>query len=181
MICPDTLGQIMDKSGVTSLDLRNNRLSQLPQVLESYTHLQIKVWLKGNILKCSCQMIWLVDWLASDGKYIVQDYDEVTCGQGGQIGQQIYLLKPLEMGCFPRNTSLFITMILLGGVVTFLMITMGLIVRSTDFRWLIYRNLGQLVGDPDKNEDLDVMIFDAFVSFRWVLKGMLVQSHPCKK
>ncbi len=166
MICPDTLGQIVSNSSVTSLDLRNNKLSQMPQVFAGYTHLHIKVWLAGNPLKCSCEMVWLINWLATDGKQIVKDYEEVTCRKGRQIGQPIYLLKPLDMGCYPRNTSLFITMSLLGGVVTFLMITMGLIVRSSDFRWLIYRNFGQLVGDPDKDEEIDAMVFDAFVSFR---------------
>ncbi len=148
------------------LDLKMNTLSQLPQEIVLLRNGHIKVWLQGNPLKCSCEMIWLIDWLAGDGKYIVQDYQEVACGPGKQSGQPIYLLKPINMGCYPRSITLFITMLLLGGVITFFMITMGIIVRFTDFRWLIYRKFGKLVGDPDKDEDIDVMEFDAFVSFR---------------
>ncbi len=139
---------------------------EIPKALtyKMVNHLD-KLWLKGNPLECNCEMTWLIDWLSNGGKHIVQDYQEVTCIQGMQIGQPIYMVKPLDMGCYFRNTTLFITMLLLG-IITFLVITMGLIVRSADFRWVIYRNFGKLVGDPDKDENIDAMEFDAFVSFR---------------
>ena len=156
----------MGRSSVTSLDLRNNRLSQLPDMPTSYRQTKVKVWLKGNPLQCSCDMIWLINWLAGDGKHIVQDYQEVTCGPGKQVGQPIYLVKPLDMACYPMNATLFISMLLLGGVITFFLVALGLVVRSTDFRWLMYKNFGQLVGDPDKDEVIDKMEFDGFISFR---------------
>ncbi len=164
-ICPDTLKQIMSNSNVTSLDLSYNRLSQLPQELGSYRQHQVKVRLMGNPLKCSCEMTWLIDWLAGQGKDVIAHYQKVTCNRGREIGQPVYLVKPWDMGCYLRDANMIITILIPGALVTFLMMIMGLIIRNSDMRWLMYRNFGQLIGDPDKDEDIDILAYDAFVSF----------------
>ncbi len=165
-ICFDTVNQILKRSSVENLNISNNNMSEIPKALATPGNRILRIWLKGNPVKCNCGMTWLIDWLDNDGQRVVQDYQDVTCLQGRQIGQPIYMVKPLDMGCFPQNHNLLITMGVLGGVVSFLMLALIPIIRKTDVRWLIYRKFGKLVGDPDKNEDIDAMVFDAFVSFR---------------
>ncbi len=148
------------------LDFTNNSMSEIPKVLASKQNHPYKLWLRGNPVECNCGMTWLIDWLANDGKRIVQDYQDIICMKGSQKGRPIYLVKPVDMSCYPRNQNLLITMGVLGGVVSFLMLALIPIIRHIDMRWLIYRNFGELVGDPDKDENIDAMVFDAFVSFR---------------
>ncbi len=167
-ICNGTINQILIKSNIKWLNLTDNRISKIPKALAfSENHLD-KLWLSGNLVECNCDMTWLIDWLSGEGKHKVQDYQDIICMKGRQIGQPVYLVKPLDMGCSKRNATLFIMIFILGGVVSFVIITMGLIQRRADFRWLIYRKFGKLVGDPDKDENIDAMIFDAFISFRSV-------------
>ncbi len=165
-ISSDTLSQILIKSSVKRLNITNNRLSEFPKALALKGNNLNELWLSKNPLECNCEMTWLINWLANGGKYVVKDYQDVICAQGMQIEEPTYLVKPLDMGCYPWNQNLLITMGVLGGVISFMILALVPIIHYTDIRWLVYRNFSKLVGDPDKDEDIDVMVFDAFVSFR---------------
>ncbi len=164
--CDDTLEQILHKSSIKWLNIMNNNISKVPFALSSASDHLDRLWMKGNPLVCNCGMIWLIDWLSGHGKYIVRDYQDVTCEKGKEIGKPVYLLKPVEeMGCTQGNDKLIFLAIF--GAITVLSVAMLVpLIRYLDMRWFVYQNFGTFLGDPDANENIDVLQYDAFLSFR---------------
>ncbi len=165
-ICHNTLNDVLYDSNIKWIDITNNRMSEVPRAFASSQHHLKKLWLSKNPLECNCEMTWLIDWLAGEGQKLVQDYKDVRCMRGQQIGKAVYLLKPIEnMGCIHPGYNLGITVSIFGAVITILMIAFAISIHHTDMRWFVYKTFGKLLGDPDKGEDISILQFDAFLSF----------------
>ncbi len=112
-------------------------------------------------------MTWMIDWLKGSGKYIVQDLENVVCVHCLEAGRPISKLQPDAMGCHQDIPGILIAMLTVGGITTLAIIIAAFTVYHMDFRWLFYRNLGILIGNPDDNEDIGILQYDAFLSFRY--------------
>ncbi len=163
-ICPETVDRIGKNSSVKWLDLSYNNMSKLPHGLSSAKNIE-KLWLEGNPLFCDCEMTWMIDWLSNSGKEIVQNLDTITCAYGKEIGKPIYLLKPYDMGCYHSQTAMFIVICTVAMMIVIMVFVLGLIVHYVDIRLVVYKKFGVLIGNPDVNEKIDEMEFDAFLSY----------------
>ncbi len=164
-ICRKTLDLIFDNSGVKWLDLSHNNISRVPTEFSSTNNVQ-KLWLEGNPIFCDCEITWLIDWLGNAGKHVVQNSESITCAQGREVGKPIYLLKPYDMGCYRSQAGMWIAIGTIGILIVLMVLAVGPVTRYIDLRWFVYKRLGILIGNPDENEVIDRMEFDAFLSYR---------------
>ncbi len=191
-ICNDFIESLMN-SKLRQLDLRNNRIKQF-----STSHSQAKkgvitlskLWLGGNPVECGCDMVWMTAWLAwlanttsPSGHRLVQDYKNLICASGTEIGTPVYKLDEIKMKCYPMKTPPWITIVSssIGAIILILIATILLLHRHRRLvRWLVYKNFDKLLGDPDRNEDISKFPFDAFISFRYVFynHSFTVILHP---
>ncbi len=58
----NALNMLAEQYGVKEIDMRNNELISLPQSIEKFPNTS-KLWLGQNPYRCSCDMLWLRDWL----------------------------------------------------------------------------------------------------------------------
>lgn len=56
------LNMLAEQYGVREIDMRNNDLQSLPQSIENFPNTS-KLWLGQNPYHCSCDMLWVRDWL----------------------------------------------------------------------------------------------------------------------
>ena len=116
-------------------------------------------------------MLWLISWLNNtrvSGQRLDQDYQDVICTGGQWNGTPVYKLNQVKMGCYPKNVATWIIIVssVIGGLFLLSVIVTIIIHRKWNaVRWIIYKNFDALLGDPDRNEDLENMEFDAFLSF----------------
>ncbi len=173
-ICDSVLDSILIHFHIKWLDLSKNKLKSIsPSFKASHHHLE-KLWLAGNPIQCSCDMIWLIDWIGNatthTGDKLVQDYKDVICGPGLQAGLPVFTLNRVEMGCFPKHLPATTVLILslFGGFVFLCLVVITLVYKNRVLvRWLVYRHFGKLIG-VDSNENIDGMEYDAFLSYRLV-------------
>ncbi len=116
-------------------------------------------------------MLWLISWLNNtrvSGQRLVQDYQDVICTGGKLDGTPVYTLNRVRMGCYPHKVERWIIVvacIVSGLILIFVLVTIIIHRKWNAVRWIIYKNFDKLLGDPDRNEDLENMEFDAFLSY----------------
>ena len=173
----DTFIDTVKKGGsIKWLDLSENNLARIPSTIQELTFLE-KVWLDGNPFHCDCEMTWMIGWLNNftgpDGEHKIVNYDRLVCHQGIMKGMPIYLLTVVDMGCFPREWSLWqkVGVGVGSGLAGLVIILLSVVVikRSRDIRFFFYYYC-TCIGVPkdDKNEKLDGIDYDAFLHFRLV-------------
>ena len=176
----DTFIDTVKKGGeIKWLDLSENNLARIPSTIQELTFLE-KVWLDGNPFHCDCEMTWMIGWLNNftgpDGEHKIVNYDRLVCHQGIMKGMPIYLLKVVDMGCFPKEWTLWqkVGVGLGSGLAGLVIILLSVLVikRSRDIRFFFYYYCKwcTCIGVPkdDKNEKLDNIKHDAFLYFRLV-------------
>ncbi len=171
-VCSDFVQFVKNHTSIVKLKLENNKLTSLPNNVIEKSNLSLT--LSGNRFHCSCDMIWMVDWLGnattSNGYHAVQDYKEVTCYSGQMIGTPIYKLKALDMGCYPHVLARWtvITLSCIGSILLILLSLLGIsIKRWNDIRWLIYKYFNKFIQKWNNTDDLDHgVLFDAYLSYR---------------
>ncbi len=174
IICDTTLNEILQHSNVKSLNLANNKLAKIPKKFnQTISHLK-ELWLGGNPVQCDCDMLWLISWLNNtrvSGQRLVQDYQDVICTGGKLDGTPVYKLNQVQMGCYPEKVATWIIVVssVIGSLLLLSVIVILIIHRKWNaVRWIIYKNFDKLLGNPDRNEDLDNTEFDAFLSYWYV-------------
>ena len=103
-IADNYFSEIAITKRTTYLNLANNNLKTFPQTLNGTSFSE--VYLAGNPVDCNCDMLWFAEWLNVTnqfGRRIVKDYKQILCVGGRWNGTQVYKLKAVEMGCFPKN------------------------------------------------------------------------------
>ena len=175
----DTFIDTVKKGGeIKWLDLSENNLARIPSTIQELTFLE-KVWLDGNPFHCDCEMTWMIGWLNNftgpDGEHKIVNYDRLVCHQGIMKGMPIYLLKVVDMGCFPREWTLWQKVgVGIGAVVTLGIIT-GLVITSIriskSLRFFIFHKLkirSALYWNAKKeDENLENIKYDAYLTFRY--------------
>ena len=174
-ICDETLDEIFYNSKVILLNLAKNKLKTIPRKFnetgwEQSNYLQ-KIFLGGNPVQCDCDMLWLISWLNNtrvSGQSLVPDYKDMICAGGAWNGIPVYKLDKVKMGCYPKRVATWIIAVSsgIGSVLLVIVIVIIIVNRKWNaVRWVIFKNFDALLGDPDRNEDLEHMEFDAFLSF----------------
>ena len=103
-VADDFFSKIKALKKTIFLNLANNYLKSFPKTLNGTSFSE--VYLAGNSVDCNCDMLWFAEWLNTtdqSGRRIVRDYDRVLCAGGRWNGTQVYKLRAVEMGCFPKN------------------------------------------------------------------------------
>ena len=103
-IADDFFSEITAIKKTSFLNLANNNLKAFPKTLNGTDF--SKVYLAGNPIDCNCNMLWFAEFLNrtdQSGRRIVKDYDKVMCAGGRWDGTEVYKLKAVEMGCYPKN------------------------------------------------------------------------------
>ena len=171
IICDKTLAAILKHPHMKSLNLAQNSIHQIPTLFNRTTGSLEKLWLGGNPVQCGCHMLWLIPWLNRTrvfGQRLVQDYQDVICTGGKLDGIPVYTLNSFKMLCSPRKVAARIIVLssVISGFLLLSVIAMIIINRKWNaVRWIVYKNFDKLLGDPDRNEDLKNVEFDAFLSF----------------
>ena len=175
---PETfMSQLLKNETMKQLNLARNRLTRVPKLMQNLIHFE-KIWLSGNPFHCDCDMTWMIGCLNNlttpSKQNIIVDYQEVKCYSGMMIGKLIYKLNVVEMGCFPPQLTLrqklAIGIASAVAVVIIAMLIYLVIKRSTDIKFFLYYYCKWYVcfgiTKDDKNEKLDSMEYDAYISYR---------------
>ncbi len=170
-ICDETLAIILKHSNIKSLNLAHNHLEHIPIMFNRTIGRLQKLWLGQNPVECNCKMMWLISWLnntRASGQRLVQDYQDVICTGGKWDGIPVYKLSPVKMGCYSKMIPKWIILVscITSGVILVSVIVIIIIHRKWNaVRWIIYKNFDKLLGDLDRNENIENMEFDSFLSY----------------
>ena len=158
-----------------SLDLAGKELQTVPRSIQSMSSIK-KLKLGDNPFHCNCDMTWMIGWLnINSTKDIVDDYTDIICDNGKFKGMPIYLLNLVDMGCFPSKwTNLQkIGVGICAGISLLIIVSLAVLVlkKSREIRFFLYYYCKWCicVGLPrdDKNEKLDKVEYDAYLSYRY--------------
>ncbi len=164
-ICQETLSTILHNASLTWLDLSDNNMSKIPIEFSTENNIE-KLWLEGNPIFCDCSMTWMTGWLQNRGKQTVQNSDHIICARGREVGKPIYFLEPHDMDCYNSQGGMWIAIGTIGGLIVLMVLATGPVARYIDIRWFVYHRFGILIGNPDENDLIAKMEFDAFLSYR---------------
>ena len=169
--------QLEKGKSVKWFNLAENSLTRIPSKIQSLNFLQ-KVKLHGNPFHCDCDMTWMIGWLNNftlpSREHVIVDYKQLKCQSGMMVGKPMYKLDKVEMGCFPPELTLWQKIViavaaLVAGIIIITLIVL-VIKRSRDIKFFLYYYCKWCTcfGVPrdDKNEKLDNMEYDAYLSYR---------------
>ena len=132
------------------------------------------MWLSENPFYFDCKMIWMIEWLSNftiQGKHGIADYKDIRCNNGKMKGKQIYLLNPVDMGCYPSELTIQEKVGVSIGSVLAALLVIGLLIlvirRSRDIKFFVfyYCKCFGLPGDS-KHENLQKICFDDYLCYR---------------
>ena len=176
-ITEDFIDTVNKNQNLRWLNLANNYLASIPSKMQELTFLQ-GIWLSGNLFDCHCSMTWMVGWLNNfttrTGDHVIIDYKDILCYSGLNIGDPIYKLDEVSMGCFPKELTIWQKVgIGIGtGVAGLIIIILSVLIikRSRDIKFILYYycKWGSYFGVPkdDKDENLNNIKYDAFLYYR---------------
>ena len=164
------------------LDIRKNNISSICKPFadtlgnSTGSHFQ-QLWLSENPFHCYCSMTWMTEWLNNFtilGKHAVADYKDITCSSGEMKGRPIYILNPVEMGCFPFKWKPWHKVLVAIAAVSTVAIIIGLtfiIKYKRDVRFFLHHYCGCVcvcfgIPKDDQDEQLQRMSYDAFLVYR---------------
>ena len=156
------------------INTQDNKLSALPQDITESKPVQWR--LSGNPFSCNCDMLWMRDWfnksIVHTGNKAVIDYQDVICQGDEFAGQQIFTLQADKMGCIPHTLILakeaIISLACISAVVVIVLcLALAAFKRWNEIRWIIYKKANKFIARGDKIEDIENIVFDAFISYRY--------------
>ena len=151
---------------IKNLDLSYNRLKHLPKIFTTLKGLT-NLWLRNNHFVCDCDTQWLKNWmenfLTSDVQ-VVRDYEQIRCNNGMLIKD----LDPVEMGCYPREMTLWQKVLIGSSVCVTIVLVIVMIAisrRWNEVKLFMYLHF-DILSKNDGRENLDGIESDTFVSHR---------------
>ena len=174
-ICNSFILALNESKTMESLDLSGNELQTVPRSIQSMSSIK-KLKLGDNPFHCNCDMTWMIGWLnINRTKDIVDDYTKIICDNGKFRGMPVYLLNLVDMGCFPSKwTNLQKIGVGIGaGISLLIIVSLAVLVlkKSREIRFFLYYYCKWCIciGVPrdNKNEKLDKMEYDAYLSYRY--------------
>ena len=85
------------------LDISMNKLRHLPEALQNVTSLE-KLVISNNDFQCSCDEVWMKDWLLNNSK-IVDSYGSIKCQMQSGRWIAIIQMNEVDLGCIPNPGS----------------------------------------------------------------------------
>ena len=191
MISESFIKQLQIGGKLEWLNLAHNNLHRIPSDIQNVQFLK-KIWLSYNRFHCDCNMIWMIEWLNNfttpSGEQIIVDYENIKCHSGMMVGMPIYKLDKIIMGCFPPKLNLRqkTAIGIAAGMAGIIIITLIALVikRSRDVKFFFYYYFKWCTcfgPKEDKNENLDNIQNDAFLSYRLVLDNAGCSVEQMKK
>ncbi len=113
---------------------------------------------------------WFNDTILNTGRKTVIDYQDVTCHGDQYADQQIFTLRAAKMGCLPHTLAkeAIISLACISSIVLIgLVLALVAFKRWNEIRWIVYKKANRFIARGDKHEDLDNMVFDAFIAYRY--------------
>ena len=104
-ISSDVLDILMESNNLLYLDLSQNKLKTLPQSMKNLSSLQ-NFKIIDNKFKCSCDNIWMKDWLLNETN-LIDDYENTYCQMTSGKWIPIVKMDKADMGCNPYNEEAF--------------------------------------------------------------------------
>ncbi len=149
---------ILAQSKGQMLDLSHNKITKLPEQIKCMPN-STKLWLSGNPFTCSCDMIWMIDWMNAS---FIMDMNSVQC----QVTEErVKYLNPVKMGCYPIWQKILLG-VGIGVTVTVVIAIIAISRRWNEVKWLAYLYFDILGKNQHKEENLDNITFDALLSYR---------------
>lgn len=95
----DFLDVFVQSENLKFLDLSHNELTSLPETIRNVSSLET-LNISGNPFVCSCDVIWMRDWLANHSA-LVPGFHDVKCRVVNGPWIQVIQMNETEMGCLP--------------------------------------------------------------------------------
>lgn len=178
-ISNEFINNLKSQNGIQWLNLQKNNLTSIPSNIQDLNYLQ-KIWVSENPIDCNCEMIWMIGWLNNfktlSGEHIIQDYKYVVCHSGLNIGDPIYKLDEVDMGCYPHVWTtwqiLLFTLETTAGILIIAVLAMALVRKSRSVRFFFFHKLkvrSALYWDANDAEEQNPknMKYDAYLSYRY--------------
>ncbi len=171
-ITEELVQQMKNLSTLKFVDFRNSSIKKIDKSLQHLNSLE-EFWLGGNPFHCDCSMKWMISWLntfKNNSKFsIVEDIDEIKCGNIKFQGLPIHLLSDVLLGCYPsRWTTGQKAGVSAAAVVAIVLfcLTVFAFKHSREVKFFMYYYLKlDTVPKDNKNENLEGAEFDAFLCY----------------
>ena len=95
------LEMFTESNNLLHLDLSKNDLVTLPENIKNLSSLQT-LKISGNKFKCSCDNIWMKDWVLNETD-VIKDYEDVLCQMTSGKMIPIVKMDKADMGCIPSE------------------------------------------------------------------------------
>ncbi len=173
----NSLEQLLSGHSLQLLDLSGNDFQPSKIFRSSMTQMgKTQIRLGGNTIHCECSALDLADFLNEattvSNKRLVEDHTDLTCSTG-KPGVAVYELttdQDFLTSCYSHRplptwaTPLIVSIVVL--IILIIIIVIICIKKEEQLRWLVYRYFGKFIGKGIKDEDLDKIEYDAFLSYR---------------
>ncbi|XP_060568642.1 protein toll-like [Ruditapes philippinarum] len=178
---PDSVMNKIANNKDAFVDFRNNFLRAIPESTEKIKFQN--ALFTGNNLECSCNMIWMVDWIRAAPSYI--DKRALSCTFEGDV-LKILDLDESVLNCPQASVALIVILSFVLGIVVAVIITAKRCPYET--KVLIFKFFNIHAFDKYKVDEYADKCYHMYVSFddndlyvrQWVMKVLLKQLERKK-
>ena len=100
---------LIKSNNLLYLNLSKNELMTLPESIKNISSLQT-LKITGNKFKCSCDNMWMKDWLLNETD-LVEDYEKVLCQMTSGKWIPVVKMDKTDLGCVSNDLGFSIWMI----------------------------------------------------------------------
>ena len=178
-ICADFFRKLdhANHTHLRKIDLRQNQLTTLSKyVLNNQFNLDFIILLEGNRFLCTCDNIWLKDWIVVQPYEMLPDLKSVECRDENE---NIFVdMKVSDMKCNTTTMWQHVTIGLATTVGIFILIAVYLYRVKTKVKVWLYLKFGWHPLDKgDNDNDITDMDYDVFISYshedlEWVRENL---------
>ncbi len=169
-ISESSMELIVKGKSIRWIDLSGNNLLMISKTI-TQGHFE-RIWLSGNEFSCTCDMLWMVNWLAnttSPAGHVIQDYKEILCHTPAKYkGTPIYTINATYMNCLPTKVPTWGIGLISGAGILIIAIVITIVViarRWNEVKLLMYLHFNILNKNDNDASDLNDFQFDALLSY----------------
>ena len=162
VISSQSMQQLISTDNIEYIDISHNNMSHLPKTIKSAANSTV-LQIGNNPYKCSCDMLWMANWLVDTNPAFIPDFRTAICTSGAKIGTKIYRLTESNLGCIPLPIAL-----ICGACVCVLVLVVCIFMffRNLDIiKFQLFLRFNVRVNE-DQAENVDEMNFDGLVAYK---------------